>query len=132
MISIALIVFVVVVFLFFYGQKDPQVSILDQHIQIKTMYGIDIDFDEITNISLIDKSMKDIGVGSRTNGFGGIGGALKGNFNSNATGDTLLFVRSKSSPTIRIVRLGKKDVYISFLISDDTKKLYSELKAAIK
>ena len=132
MISITLIVFVAVAFLFFYGQKDPDVSILENQIQIKTMYGVDIDFIQIANIALIEKSMKDIGIGTRTNGFGGIGGALKGNFNSNTAGDTLLFVRSKSSPTIRIQRLAKKDVYISFLDSEDTEKLYRELKAAIQ
>lgn len=77
---------------------------------------------------LIEKSMKKIGIGTRTNGFAGIEGTLKGNFEL-ATGNALLFVSSKSSPTIKIERSGKKDVYISFHNNEDTEQLYRELKA---
>jgi len=54
--------------LFFYGEKDPDVSILDDCIQIKAMYGLSIYFSEIAEISLIEKSVSDIGFGTRTNG----------------------------------------------------------------
>jgi hypothetical protein len=50
----------------------------------------------------------------KANGYDGFGDALKGNFKSNNLGETLLFVQSKSSPTIRIKRDGAKDIYISF------------------
>lgn len=127
-VSITLVTFVAVAFLFFYGQKDPDINILEDQIQIKAMYGLDINSSEIANISLIEQSMKNIGIGTRTNGFGGIGGALKGNFKSSTRGDALLFVQSKSSPTIRIERSAKKDIYISFRNSEDTKQLYRKLK----
>jgi len=126
-ISISAIILIAVGVLFFYGEKDPDVSILDDRIQIKAMYGLKIDFSEIADISLIDKSMRDIGIGTRTNGYGGIGGALKGNFKSDTLGETLLFVQSKSSPTIKIERTGKKDVYISLRNSEGTEQLYREL-----
>lgn len=82
-------------------------------------------------IILIEKSMSDIGIGTRTNGYGGIGVALKGNFKSDNLGKTLLFVQSKSSPTIKIERTDKKDVYISFCNSESTEQLYREMIANI-
>jgi len=126
-ISIAVMIFIALGAMFYCGEKDPDVNIFDDHIQISAMYGLDIDFSEIADISLIDKSMKDIGVGMRTNGYGGIGGTLKGNFKSDDIGETLLFVQSKSSPTIKIERIGRKEVYVSFKNSESTEKLYHEL-----
>lgn len=131
MASISAIIFIAVGALFFYGEKDPGVSILDDRIQIKAMYGLSIDFSEIAGISLIEKSMSDIGIGIRTNGYGGVGKALKGNFKSDTLGATLLFVQSKSSPTIKIERTDKKDVYISFHNAESTEQLYRELIATI-
>jgi hypothetical protein len=128
---ISAIILVVFGALFYNGEKDPVISILDDSIQIKSMYGLTIDFSEITDISLIEKSMRDIGAGIRTNGYGGFGGTLKGNFRSDALGETLLFVQSKSSPTIRIKRSGKRDVYVSFLNSESTERLFRDLMDAV-
>lgn len=91
------------------------------------MYGVEIDFSEIIDISLIEESMSDIGIGIRSNGYGGFGGSLKGNFKSDSIGDTLLFVYAKSSPTIKIERANKKDIYISFRNGEKTEELYTEL-----
>ena len=115
----------------YYGQKEPVVNILDNSIQIKAQYGDNIYFSEITNITLIDKSMDNIGVGKRTDGYGGFGGTLKGNFESDINGKTLLFVQSKTSPTIKIERIDKKDVYISLRNSTNTEQLYHKLISAI-
>lgn len=130
-IFITAIILIAVGNLFYYGEKDPDVGILDDRIQIKAMYGSDIGFSEIAEISLIEKSMRDIGIGTRTNGYGGIGGALKGNFKSDTLGAVLLFVQSKSSPTIKIERIDKKDVYISFRSRESTERLYLELTANV-
>lgn len=70
-ISISAIIVIAVGVLFFYSEKEPEVIILDSGIQIKAIYGLKIDFSEISDISLIEKSMRDIGVGRRTNGYGG-------------------------------------------------------------
>lgn len=128
---ILVIVLIAMAILFYNGDKDPTVNILENRVQIKAMYGLNIDFTDITDISLIDKSMIDIGVGKRTNGYGGIGKALKGHFNSKDLGETLLFVQSKSSPTIRIERSNAKDIYISFRSPENTEVLYHELSATI-
>lgn len=131
MASISAMILIVVGAMFFYGEKEPDINILDNHIQINCMYGLSITFSEITEISLIEKSMSDIGTGIRTNGYGGFGDTLKGNFTSDTIGVTLLFVQSKSSPTIKIERTAGKDVYISFRNSENTEQLYRKLKASI-
>lgn len=113
--------------MFYYSEKEPEVIIHKDRIQIKGMYGLSIDLSEITDISLIEKSMKEIGVGSRTNGYGGFGDTLKGNFKSDTLGETILFVRANSAPTIKIERAGKKDIYISFNNAERTNLLYSNL-----
>jgi len=117
--------------LFYYGEKEPEVSILDNSIQIKAMYGLNVDLSDIDEISFIEKSMNDIGVGRRTNGYDGIGEALKGDFKSDTLGDVLLFVCSKSSPTIKISRFSDKDIYISYKDREKTKKLFNELTLRI-
>jgi hypothetical protein len=86
---ISAIILVVFGALFYNGEKDPVISILDDSIQIKSMYGLTIDC------------------------------------------ETLLFVQSKSSPTIRIKRSGKRDVYVSFLNSESTERLFRDLMDAV-
>jgi hypothetical protein len=130
-ISIIAITLIGVGALFYYGEKDPEVSIFEDCIQIKAMYGLRINFSEIADLSLIEKSAGDIDIGRRTNGYGGIGKALKGNFKSDTLGEILLFVQTGSSPTIKIDRADKKDVYISLRDSESTGQLYRELIANI-
>jgi hypothetical protein len=109
------------------GSKDPVVTVADNSIQIKGMYGLSLSIDEISDISLIKKSMKEIGTGSRINGYGGIGNALKGHFKSDSLGEMLLFVQADSSPTIRIERNNGKDIYLSFHDSEKTRALFSKI-----
>ena len=130
--ALSIIVLIAIGALLYQGGKDPVVNIHDNRIEIKAMYGLNINFTDITNISLIEKSMKDIGIGSRTNGYGGMGEALKGHFMSNSLGQTLLFVQSTSSPTIRIVRDNGNDIYMSFRDGAKTQQLYQELTAVAK
>jgi len=125
------IIFVLVGVMLYYGSKDPVVTVRDNSIQIKAMYGINIDFSEIKEISLVAESMNGIGVGTRTNGYGGFGGVLKGNFDSDYQGEILLFVQADSSPTIKIDRIDNKDVFISFRDSHKTKQLYEKLKSSL-
>lgn len=69
--SISAIILIIVGVLIFYGEKDLDVRILDDRIEIKAMYGITIDFSEIADISLIDKSVNELDIGRRMNGYGG-------------------------------------------------------------
>ena len=124
-------VLIAVGILFYHGDKEPEVNILSDGVQIKAMYGLLIPVSDIKGVSLIRESMSDIGVGIKTNGYNGFGQSLKGHFHSEKTGPTLLFVQAKSSPTIRIERTDKKDIYISFRAGEETERLYRELRRRI-
>jgi hypothetical protein len=121
------VIFILIGVMLYYGSQEPVIHITDNSIQIEAMYGIKVNIAEIKSITLMEKSMRDIGVGTRTNGYGGLGETLKGNFESDSLGKYLLFVRESSSPTIKIERTDKKDIYISFQNSETTKNLYKEL-----
>jgi len=123
--AISVLLVIAVSILFYQGMKDPVINISEDKIQIKAMYGLTIDISEIKDITLIEKSMREIGVGIRLNGFGGAGESLKGHFHSENTGKTLLFVQFNSIPTIKIERNGKKDIYISFRNGDTTLEYYN-------
>ena len=128
---LTVIILVAVAILLLFGAKEPKVLVFDNHIQINGMYGVKIDFAEISDITLIDRSMREIGVGRRIGGYkSSFGETLKGNFESSSTGKTLLFVQSKTAPTIKIDRIDKKDVYISFKNSEYTKQVFNELRTA--
>jgi hypothetical protein len=111
----------------FSGAIDPPVNVNVNGIEIKGMYGLDVTFSEITDITLLEQSMSKIGVGARTNGYGGFGQALKGNFRMSNGSNVLLFVQADTSPTIRIARDGKSQVYLSFRDGEATRDLYDKL-----
>ena len=111
--------------LFYAGEREPNITIGYDSIGIDGMYGTEIAFRSIREITLIESSMRDIGAGRRLNGYGGPGGMLKGNFTAG-----LLFVDSTSSPTIRITRF-PQNIYISFRDSERTRALYAQMTGAI-
>jgi hypothetical protein len=106
--------------LFAVGLREPVVTIHGDNIQINAMYGTSVNHSNIANISLLDQSMREVGAGSRTNGFNG--GAWRGHFTAG-----LLFVTPDSSPTIRIERINGGNIFISFRNNERTMTLYDEL-----
>ena len=110
------------------GELEPQISIQNSSIEISSIYGLNVDFSEITKIDLIENDISVIGAGTRTNGYGGFGGTLKGNFKTSANGEVLLFVRKTASPTIHIERNGMKDIFINYRDSKTTRMLYGEIE----
>jgi len=114
------------------GERETVVNVLANKIEIKGMYGLDIDFSDVAGISLIEKSMSEIGTGRKTNGYDGFGQTLKGNFNSGELGKILLFVKSDQIPTIWIELEGKEDIYISFNNSEKTRELYNKLSESVR
>jgi hypothetical protein len=123
-------VLIVVGAVLIYGTQEPSVVVFDNSVQIKAMYGLTIAFSDITDISLIENSMCELKVGKRVNGVD-VFGTLQGHFKSDTLGETLLFVRLNSSPTIRIERSNGKDVYLSFSSGEITIGLFNELKATM-
>ena len=126
--SSSFIILIAIGVVFYHGEKEPEVNILSDRVQIRAMYGTRVLFSDIKEITLIRESMNDIGAGSRTNGYRGFGQSLKGHFSSEDSGQILLFVQGKTSPTIRIERISRKDIYISFRNPEMTEQLYFELR----
>ena len=111
------------------GEFDPIVRVKSDGINISGMYGITIRSDEITDIILIEDSMRGIFTDTgaiRTNGFDGFGQVQKGYFNSSEYGSHIRFVQTRSSPTILIERWAY-NVFISFRDGEKTRALYNEL-----
>lgn len=117
--------------MFYQGERDPVVFIHSDSIQISGMYGTVVPVSNISEISLTDKSMREIGIGVRTNGYDGGGQAKKGEFSSSEHGSLLLFVMADSSPTIRIDRNVGRTIFISFRNSETTQEVYSSMIAAL-
>jgi len=113
------------------GESDPGVSIVNDTIKIRSLFGTDISFSSISEITLVQESMSQIGIGRRTNGYETTGQALKGTFQSVEHGSQLLFVYSSSSPTIRINLTSGNRVFISYRDSEATTTVYQMLSTAL-
>ena len=111
--------------LFISGEREPQVDIHGDSLRIRAMYGLEVDFADISGVTLLEQSMREIGPGMRTNGYAA-GNALRGHFTAG-----LLFVSPDSTPTIRIEWERGTNIYISLRESEATRALYSELIAAV-
>jgi len=125
-------VFIGMGIMFYQGERDPRVTINNDHIRISSLYGRDISLTSVAEITLINSSMKETGIGRRTNGYSSGGPALKGYFNSMEHGTQVLFVYATSSPTIKISQNLGGVIYISFRNSDKTVITYQELSTAMQ
>lgn len=114
-----------------FGEAEPAVSVSAGQIHIAGMYGVVIALSDVSDVILLDQSMEIIGVGRRTNGYGGFGSHLKGHFDSVSLGKHLLFVDAGSPPTLRIERSSEETIYLSFADGQKTEALYQELMAAL-
>ena len=119
-------------FMVFSGVEDPVVTIADGTITIDVKYGVSFPVSEVTGVTLLPQSMDEIGVGDRTNGYGGFDTTRLGHFHSEALGDYLLYAKTDASPTIWIDRAGSaEDVYLSFEDSAKTEAVFAELSAVV-
>jgi hypothetical protein len=116
-----------VIFMFYYGEKDPEVEFSDNQLGIRAMYGLAVRYSEITNVTLLPQNMNELGSGSRTNGYAGFGESLRGHFTYKDLGAVLLFVQKNTAPTIHIARDGKADIYINFRSAVTTERIYRTL-----
>ena len=119
-------------YLVFSGVEDPVVTVADGTITIDVKYGVSFPVSEVAGVTLLPQSMEEIGVGDRTNGYGGFDTTRLGHFHSDALGDYLLYARIDASPTIWIDRAGSaEDVYLSFEDSAKTEAVFAELAAVV-
>jgi hypothetical protein len=119
--------------LLLFGEKEPTVTISDSGIKISGMYGIKIDFTEITDITLMQGTInaipREFGSLQRTNGYDS--GKTQKGYWSNDHARVLLFTRTNSSPTIHNKRNGKEDVFLNLSNSEGTRQLYNDMKTAL-
>lgn len=125
---VTIVILAVCAMVLLYGFGAPDIQLTDTQIRIKGMFGTDIELKEVERITLLDKSMREIGIGERTNGFGGLGSTLKGKFASAALGKYRLYVDADAAPTLWIETTSGEDVYISFDDSQKTRDLFAKLE----
>lgn len=119
-------------FMVFSGVEEPAVNIADGTITIDVKYGVSFPVSEVAQVTLLPQSMEEIGVGERTNGYGGFDTTRLGHFRSVALGDYLLYAKIDANPTIWIDRAGSaEDVYLSFEDSAKTEAVFAELVAVV-
>jgi len=119
-------------YLVFSGVEDPVVTVADGTITIDVKYGVSFPVSEVTGVTLLPQSMEEIGVGDRTNGYGGFDTTRLGHFHSDALGDYLLYAKIDASPTIWIDRAGSaEDIYLSYTDSAKTEAVFAELSAVV-
>ena len=128
---ITVLVLVLVGAMYVLGERAPAVTLDESGVHIRAMYSADVPYGEIARVELIERSMQEIGVGARTNGYDGFGGTLRGHFASGTLGSCLLFVTPDSAPTIYIDRTSGEDVYLSFADAAQTRAVYAEIAAAL-
>jgi len=107
------------------GEREPIVAVSGDSMQIRAMYGTSVELANISEVMLIDQSMREIGAGTRLNGYNG--GAWRGHFTAG-----LLFVRPDAVPTVRIVRERGSDIFISFRADGRAAELYEELRGVVR
>jgi len=124
------IIIFVAIFLFYalYLHAENSVYIYEDRIQIKGTYGVAVNFSEISDVVLIEKSMEEIGVPRRRHGVV-TGDILKGRYESDMHDNILLFVRQHVAPTIQITRENEGSIYLSYADTQHTNELYLELRS---
>jgi len=129
---IALAAIVAVFFaIIFLGTDETKVNVLDDRVQIKGIYGTEFYLSEITGVTMIEKSMDEIGIGDNINSYSVTNGYVRGRFNKQGVGEILVFVEPKIAPTLWIEIAGKEDIFISYSDGRKTEWIYREIKAAI-
>ena len=112
---------VITAYILIAGLGDADAAVENNTLHIKGMYGVTLELSEISQVTLIERSMRDIGVGRRSNGVA-LGNTFRGQF-----GGKLLFINGDNPPTIHIVWHGAGDIYISFSDAQKTRALYRDL-----
>ena len=131
-IVISVVILIGVGLMYYFGDREPVVVLFNDHMQIRAMYGLRVDFDDVSNVSLIEGDLRNIGVGNRTNGYSGFSGIWKGNFDTWDFGVALFFVQSRGTPTIHIKRDDAKDIFVNFSDSEETMTLFYNLDLALR
>ncbi len=125
MIAIILILtFGFIIGLLAYGSAPLKIFINNDLIQIKGMYGTDIEAKNIKEIILADRIPRIL---IRTNGYA-LGGVLKGHFKLEEIGTGRLFFEEVRSRQYLVFYLNESFIIINFKDVNKTREFFNELK----
>jgi Domain of unknown function (DUF3784) len=109
----------------YYGTRSPEFSILEKELKISGFYGMSVAMDSVSVVESIPKILQ------RTNGFAYYH-TLKGKFNLEEYGPSILFLRSLTGPFILIRTRRGALIIINSESRDETESLFSRLKSALE
>lgn len=106
------------------SSREPQFTLEPGQMIISGSYGLSIKYTDIDKIELMP-SIPEIGI--KNHGLK-LGPILKGHFDVEGLGPSLLFLRSSQGPVLIIYRTGHQPVLINFTDSQQTIDLYNQLQ----
>jgi len=101
------------------------ISVTEENLVISGFPSTTIPLSEITDVTLLQQSMREIGPGHRNHG-----NSLPNMWSGSWTAGTL-FTYPDGVPTLRIQRTNDRNVFISFENAARTVRIYDELTAAL-
>ena len=114
--------------LIIYGNQPLKTIVKDDSIVIKGMYGMTINYKEISKIDTITILPS---IEFKSNGYA-FGKICKGNFRLKGIGQSKLFVYCGAPPYIQLRLTTNRMAFINFKESHKTIRLYEDLRGAIK
>lgn len=109
----------------FLASRPPQYTFTGNAMQISGAYGINVSYSAIDTVRLEPKLPT---IGYKNNGLD-MGPILKGHFQVDKLGRSLLFLRSADGPVIIVTFKDKREpLLINMAEPDQTRQLYRELK----
>lgn len=121
------IVFTAFILPFSVNDKVPELT--NDYIKITGLYGSSINKEDIVEVSLVKKLPENL---YRSNGIGGFGNKLLGNFVVDNTYKAKLYIENSKEEVIKILKRDGSLVYINHGEKESTEKLYNMLKIYIE
>jgi hypothetical protein len=122
--GIAGITLVTVFGLIYYGTVTPKVIFNENTFEITGMYGVEKNYEEVTNVELMATIPKIL---LKTNGFD-FNQTRKGFFKLETYGKCRLFLKSKQGPFVIINDTEEKRIILNLGNSTETEQVFNDLK----
>ena len=108
------------------GFVTPTITVGNTDLHISGIYGTTVELADITSVTLIEQSVRQIGVGMRLGGHS-TPNTLMGNFSLGL----VLAQQANHGPSIRIDVRGDRSIFISRADAADTRAIYQEISNAL-
>ena len=123
-ISVLFLAFLIPAILIMKGNRDIDVTLLEEQLKINGMYSISINYSEISSIDTVGALP---GIKARTNGFA-TGQTLRGHFKLDDGSKVRLYVKKHHPPYIAI-RTKNATIWMNFKEREKTVQIYREIVA---